>query len=72
MKRLAAREPTAPPRKIRNTTEWFERIKLVTATARSCAAELAREYETPEIRRRRNLLQQRRLAGLRTKFLVCG
>jgi hypothetical protein len=72
-KNLAAAEPTARRRKIRNTAEWFERTKLAAAAARERALALAQEYGAPSMKGRPSMSQQRRLAErLRAKSVVCG
>jgi hypothetical protein len=56
-----------PPKKMRNTTDWFTRAKLVVAEARDRAAETAHQRQGPLMRRTPTVLQRRRLARLGLK-----
>jgi hypothetical protein len=69
MKMLTSVDPFAPPKRVRDTKEWFERIKLVVATARDRAVEMAQQREAPSMTRPPTLLQRDRLAErLSAKF----
>jgi hypothetical protein len=70
-KTLATTEPTARRRKKRNTTEWFERVKLTSAVARERALALAEEYGAPPMTRRPSMSQHRLAERLRAKSVVC-
>jgi hypothetical protein len=68
MKMLTSVDVFDPPRRARNTKEWFERAKLVVAMARDRAVERAHQREAPSMTRRPTVLQRHRLAeGLSAK-----
>jgi hypothetical protein len=62
MKMLTSVDPFAPPKRARNTKEWLERAKLVVATARDRAVEMAQQREAPSTTRPPTWLQRHRLA----------
>jgi hypothetical protein len=62
MKMLTGVDLFAPPQRVRNTKEWFERAKLVVAMARDRAVEMAQQREPLPHTHRPTLLQTRRLA----------
>jgi hypothetical protein len=62
MKMLTSVDLFAPPKRARNTKEWFERAKLVVATARHRAVETAHQREAPSMTRPPTVLQRHRLA----------
>jgi hypothetical protein len=63
MKMLTSVDLFAPPKRARNTKEWFERAKLVVAKARDRALETAHQCEAPSMTRPPTVLQRHRLAG---------
>jgi hypothetical protein len=62
MKMFTSVELFAPPKRARNTKEWFERAKLVIAMARDRAVETAHQREAPSLTRSPTVLQRHRLA----------
>jgi hypothetical protein len=62
MKMLTSVDPFVPPKRARNSKEWFERAKLVVATARDRAVEMAQQREAPSMTRPPTWLQRHRLA----------
>jgi hypothetical protein len=62
MKMLTNVDLFAPPKRARTTQEWFERAKLVVATARDRAVEMAHQREAPSMKRPSTMLQRHRLA----------
>jgi hypothetical protein len=62
MKILTSVDLFAPPKRARNTQEWFERAKLVVAEARDRAVETAHQREAPSMTRPPTILQRHRLA----------
>jgi hypothetical protein len=62
MKMLTNVELFAPPKRARNTKEWFERAKLVVVAARDRAVKAAQQREVPPVTQPPTVLQRRRLA----------
>jgi hypothetical protein len=62
MKMVTSVDLFAPPKRARNTKEWLERAKLVVATARDRAVEMAQQREAPSTTRPPTWLQRHRLA----------
>jgi hypothetical protein len=62
MKMLTSVDLFVPPKRARNTKEWFERAKLVVAAARDRAVEMAHQREAPSMTRPPTVLQRHRLA----------
>jgi isopropylmalate/homocitrate/citramalate synthase len=62
MKMLTSVDLFAAPKRTRNTKEWFERAKLVVATARDRAVEMAQQREATSMTPPPTLLQRCRLA----------
>ena len=62
MKMLTSADLFAPPKRARNTEEWLERARLVVATARDRAVEMAQQREAPLMDCPPTVLQRRRLA----------
>jgi hypothetical protein len=70
MKILTNVDVFAPPKRARNTKEWFERAKLVVAAARDRAVETAQQREAPSMKRAPTGLQRHRLAERLSKILA--
>jgi hypothetical protein len=62
MKMLTSADFFAAAKRSRNTKEWLERAKLVVATTRDRAVEMAQRREAPSMNRPPTVLQRRRLA----------
>ena len=61
MKTLTSAERFDPPKRVRNTKDWFERAKLVVVAARDRAVETAQQRAAPSIKRPPTVWQRRRL-----------
>ena len=61
MKTLTSAERFDPPKRVRNTKDWFERAKLVVVAARDRAVETAQQRAVPSIKRPPTVWQRRRL-----------
>jgi len=62
MKRLTRAPLFAQAKRTRRNKDWFERAKLVVASARDRAVETAQQRGAPSMKRFPTVLQRRRLA----------
>ena len=62
MKMLTREHLFVSAKRARKTKDWFERAKLVVATARDGALETAQQRGVPSMKRLPTVLQRRRLA----------
>ena len=62
MKILNSADLFAPPKRQRNTKDWFERAKLVVAAARDRAVKRAQQRAATSMERPPTVLQRHRLA----------
>ena len=61
MQTLTGAQLFAPPKRARRTKDWFERARVVVATARDRALEMAQQRAAPSMKRPPTVLQRRRL-----------